>query len=354
MILWQNLAGDIIYINYISPVRRISRRLTETFFKNYSTQLSNVFIEREKPYQTIGQQNMKETTQLAIILINWNNATDTLRCLSMISLWPGLDAKVFVVDNASSDEDLLLLRKAEYRFQLIINETNRGYSGGNNAGIAEALEQKYPYIMLLNSDASVSETCIKQLLECMLNSPEVGVTGPLLEEGGRDYAGGRNIGIYSRTRIPYESETKSPALLAVDYVPGTALIARREVFEKVGLLEEEFFFSGEIADLCRRAQSAGLKCAIYTGCRASHTPDTSSIMRETIYNYYTLRNRFLFIRRHFRNTKIVWSMRWIVGGFIQIIIALLKGKRMRARALWLGLRDGVAGKFGDGNAQFIY
>lgn len=297
---------------------------------------------------------MKEAKQLAIILINWNNATDTLRCLSMVSHWSGLDSKVFVVDNASSDEDLLLLRKAESRFQLIINETNQGYSGGNNAGITEALEQGYPYIMLFNSDASVSETCIKQLLECMRHSPELGVIGPLLEEGGRNYAGGRNIGIYSSTRNPYESENKNPALLAVDYVPGTALIARKEVFEKVGLLEEEFFFSGEIADLCRKAQLAGLKCAIYTGCRASHTPDTNSFMRETIYNYYTLRNRFLFIRLHFRNTKIFWSLRWVIGGLIQIIIALLKGKRMRARALWLGLRDGVAGKFGDGNAQFIY
>ena len=297
---------------------------------------------------------MKESNQLAIILINWNNATDTLRCLSMISLWSGLDAKVFVVDNGSSHEDLLLLRKTESRFQLIINKTNQGYSGGNNAGIVEALEQGHPYIMLLNSDASVSETCLKQLLECMSHSPELGVIGPVLEEGGGNYAGGRNIGIYSSTRIPYKSENKNPALLAVDYVPGTALIARKEVFKKVGLLEEEFFFSGEIADLCRRAQLAGLKCAIYTGCRASHTPDTSSIMRETIYNYYTLRNRFLFIRRHFRNTKVFWSLRWVIGGLIQIIIALLTGKRMRARALWLGLRDGIAGKFGDGNGQFIY
>ena len=296
---------------------------------------------------------MNEDTQLAIIIINWNKAPDTLHSLSMISKWSGLKAEVIVVDNGSSHEDLSLLRKAGPRFQLVINTTNRGYAGGNNAGITKALDEGFPYIMLLNSDATISERCVKQLLECMKYSPDLGVLGPLLEEGGKNYAGGRNIGIYSRTRIPYDPKDSDSELLIVDYVPGSVLLARREAFEKVGLLEEEFFFSGEIADFCRRVQLARLKCAVYTGCLASHTPDIDSTMRETLYNYYTLRNRFLFIRRHFRYSKFFWNMRWVLEGIEQIIIALLKRRKKRAHALWLGLRDGVSGRFGDRNAQFI-
>jgi len=296
---------------------------------------------------------MNKDTQLAIIIINWNRAPDTLHCLSMISLWSNLKAEVVVVDNGSSHEDRSLLRKAESRFQLIINTTNRGYAGGNNEGITKALDEGFPYIMLLNSDATISERCVKQLLECMKRSPDLGVLGPLLEEGGRNYAGGRNIGIYSRTRIPYEPRDSDSELLTVDYVPGSVLLARRETFQKVGLLDEEFFFSGEVADFCRRVQLAGLKCAVYTGCSASHTPDIDSAMRETLYNYYTLRNRFLFIRRHFHYTKFFWGLRWVLEGFVQIVIALLKRRRKRAHALWLGLRDGVSGRFGDRNAQLI-
>ena len=296
---------------------------------------------------------MNDDTQLAVIIINWNKAPETLRCLSVISEWSVHKAEVIVVDNGSSHEDLSLLRKAGSRFQLISNETNRGYAGGNNAGITKALEEGIPYIMLLNSDATISESCVKQLLECMKHLPDLGVLGPLLEEGGRNYAGGRNVGIYSRTRIPYEPKDSDSELLIVDYVPGSVLLARREVFEKVGLLEEEFFFSGEVADFCRRVQLAGLKCAIYIGGSASHTPDMASTMRETLYNYYTLRNRFLFIRRHFKYTKFFWGLRWVLDGIVQIIIALLKRRRKRAHALWLGLRDGVSGRFGDRNAQFI-
>jgi len=296
---------------------------------------------------------MDKETQLAIIIINWNKALETLNCLSTISRWSGLKVEVIVVDNGSSHEDLSLLRSAESRFQLTVNETNRGYAGGNNAGITKALNEGFPYIMLLNSDATISECCVKQLLDCMKHSLDLGVLGPLLEEGGSNYAGGRNIGVYSRTRILYEPHENDSELLAVDYVPGSVLLARREAFEKAGLLDEEFFFSGEIADFCRRVQLAGHKCAVYTGCRASHRPDMDTTMRETLYNYYTLRNRFLFIRRHFRYAKFFWSLRWTLDGMVQIVIALLKGKRKRAHALWLGLRDGVTGRFGDQNAQFI-
>lgn len=296
---------------------------------------------------------MNEDTRLAIIIISWNNALDILHSLYMISGWSRLKAEVIVVDNGSSDEDLSLLQNAKSQFQLIINETNRGYAGGNNAGITKALDEGFPYIMLLNSDATISESCVKQLLVCMDHSSDLGMLGPLLEEGRRSYAGGRNIGIYSRTRIPYEPKYSDSELLIVDYVPGSVLLARREAFEKVGLLDEEFFFSGEVADFCRRVQSAGLKSAVYIGCRALHTPDLNSTMRETLYNYYTLRNRFLFIRRHFRYTKYFWGLRWVLEGIKQIAIALLKRRRKRAHALWLGLQDGVSGRFGDRNAQII-
>ncbi len=279
---------------------------------------------------------MNKDPQLAIVIINWNKAQEVLHCVHTISSWNELKAEIIVVDNGSSPEEASLLLNSKFRFQLIINERNRGYTGGNNIGISKALAGGFSYIMLLNSDATISEHCLRQLLE-----------------GGRNYAGGRNIGIHSMTRIRYNPQMSNSELINVDYVPGSVLLARREAFEKAGLLDEDFFFSGEIADFCKRVQLRGLKCAVFTGCRASHAPDADSTMRDTLYSYYTLRNRFLFIRRHFRYSTLFWSMRWVVEGIEQIMIALLKGNRARAHALWLGLRDGVLGKYGDRNAQFI-
>ncbi len=295
---------------------------------------------------------MDPTPELVIILVNWNSSGSTLGTLAMISGWERLKPEIIVVDNNSPDDDLARLMNGRSSFRLIRNDTNLGYAGGNNAGISLALDEGFQFIMLLNSDALITEDCVKHLLECLKRSPVTGVVGPLVKEHGKVRAGGRNIGIYSNTRIPYGPKTSSPALNAVDYVPGTALIARREAFEKAGLLDEEYFFSGEIADFCTRLRSRGLQCTIYSGCMATHLADNDPAVRETIYSYYTLRNRFLFVRRHFRFVKGLLFLRWIAEGIIRITLALAAGRSKHARALRMGLRDGISGRFGDQNDLF--
>jgi len=295
---------------------------------------------------------MDKNWGLAVIILNWNNAVSTLECLSMISAWSGLKVEVIIVDNGSSEEDLSRLSGLNQGFALIKNKTNKGFAGGNNAGITFALEKGFSYIMLLNSDAMIQKQCIMKLLEYMNQDPIIGVLGPLIEEKGRVFAGGRNIGVYSNTRIPYKPENGDTAFREVDYVPGTVLLARGDAFRKAGLLDEEFFFSGEIADFCRRVRLSGLKCAVYQKCQAIHAPDNELTARETLYNYYTLRNRFLFVRNHFRYSKNIFILRWIAAGVMQILLARISGRRTRADALWLGLKDGISGRFGDRNDQF--
>jgi GT2 family glycosyltransferase len=295
---------------------------------------------------------MTPSSRLAIILINWNSAGDTLRALDMISGWERLNPGVIVVDNGSRDDDLAMLREAGNDFRLVLNNSNRGYAGGNNEGISLALREGYHFIMLLNSDAVVEEECVARLLACLAGTPGLGVAGPLLEEHGRISAGGRNIGIYSDTRIPVEKADTTPFLRPVDYVPGTLLIARREAFETTGLLDEDYFFSGEVADFCTRVRAGGLGCAVYSGCVATHTPDTGSAVRDTLYNYYTLRNRFLFVKRNFRFSRGFFFLRWVAGGIVRIALATAAGKKDRARAFRLGLRDGATGRFGDRNDLF--
>ena len=270
----------------------------------------------------------------------------------MVSTWSGVNATIIIVDNGSSREDLNRLSGLDQEFILINNDINLGYAGANNSGITLAREMGFSNIMLLNSDALIEGPCVTQLLECLDQFPGVGVVGPLIREHSRIFAGGRNIGVYSNTRIPYTQKKEGTKLFEVDYVPGTVLLAREAAFEKASLMDEEFFFSGEVADFCRRVQSAGLRCAVYEGCQAIHAPDEESMTRETLYNYYNLRNRFLFVQKHFRYSKHVFILRWVAGGTVQILLALINGRKERANALWLGLKDGISGRFGDRNDQF--
>ena len=295
---------------------------------------------------------MEKNLQLAVILINWNCAADTIKSIGSISLWSRLKAGIFVVDNFSSPEDILLLEQSGLSYHLIKNNSNLGYAGACNRGIEIAIGEGYHSVMLLNPDAFVGETCVIKLLEFVEQNSRIGVIGPLLDEGGEIYSGGRNIGIYSGTRIRHTSEHKESQLLEADYVPGTVLVARKDVFLSIGYLDEKYFFSGEIADFCWRAWSAGLTCVVYTGCQAAHLKNIDPRLRETLYNYYILRNRFLFIRKNFNNAKIIFGLRWVISGWIQILIAVIKRKPDRARALWLGLKDGIRGVYGDRNDRF--
>jgi GT2 family glycosyltransferase len=191
---------------------------------------------------------------MAIVIINWNKAQEVLHCVHTISSWNELKAEIIVVDNGSSPEEASLLLNSKFRFQLIINERNRGYTGGNNIGISKALAGGFSYIMLLNSDATISEHCLRQLLECISHSPELGVVGPLLDEGERNYAGGRNIGIHSMTRIRYNPQMSNSELINVDYVPGPFFLPEGRSLRKLACSSRNFF-------LVERLQTSARECS---------------------------------------------------------------------------------------------
>lgn len=289
--------------------------------------------------QTGGQE-----IRLAVVLLNWNHSVETLNALSQIRSW-NLCPLIIVVDNASTENEREILQEKAEGTVLIQNSENRGYAGGNNVAIQIALEKGCEYILLLNADAEVSEACIKSLLSILDNNHDISLIGPLLKEGEVLYAGGRDIGIYSNTRIPYRDGRTGQQIISVDYIPGTVFLVKSEVFRTIGSLSEDYFFSGEIADFCRRSRDEGYRCAIYTGCTAIHHIDGST-WRDFIYPYYSLRNRFLYVRRHGKYIYLLF-FRWWAHGMLHKTFAYVRGNRQLACALDLAMKDGIQGIYGD-------
>lgn len=288
----------------------------------------------------------EQETSLAVILLNWNHSSETLDALSRLRSWNKLNPRIIVVDNASSEQERDILLDQANGENIVLNSENRGFAGGNNDGIRKALEEGDTYILLLNVDAEVTEDVIVSLRSILRNNPDIGIIGPLIQEGESIFAGGRDIGIYSNTRIPYLRENMDEEVVAVDYVPGMVFLARSDVFQKTGLLSEDFFFSGEIADLCRRCRDEGFSCAIHTKSRAVHHVEGGK-MRNLIYPYYTLRNRFLYIRKHARYMRVVLFARWWASGVFYGTIAYVRGNRGLACALYLAVKDGIQGTYGN-------
>jgi GT2 family glycosyltransferase len=223
---------------------------------------------------------------------------------------------------------------------------NLGYGGGNNLGISRALDEGVEYVLLLNTDADITADSVGRLLELLDTQPEISIIGPVIEEGDdlatQHLVGGRDIARHAFTRNAalHGDVRKLSNDLAhpVDHVSGAIFLVRTSVLKEIGLLDEQYFFSGEIADLCKRARDQGHKICVHLEVVARHnTHFTPKHLRETLYVYYGLRNRFLYIKKHHPVTALVYFVYWTSVGLVGVTRAALQGKIPRARALSLAM-----------------
>lgn len=314
---------------------------------------------------------------LAVVILNWNQAAATIRCVEAVAAWTQVASDIWVVDNASQDGSRDLIPKQCPTAQVLASDTNLGFAGGNNLALRRILSSRSDVVLLLNNDAVIAEDQVQHLLTELETHPRLGTVGPLLDErrglssqkrfaqAGKEQvftAGGRDIAHHLGTRHACSAEDL-PALIAthrlldVDYVPGTVALVRAEVFRTVGLFDEDYFFSGEMADFCRRARAKGWTSAICTRAWAKHTPGGGA--RSTLYRYYTLRNRFLYIRKFYPawsginpSRRALFACLWSIVGLVMASRSLIQGRPAEARAAWCALRDGLTGRFGNRNALF--
>jgi GT2 family glycosyltransferase len=206
---------------------------------------------------------------------------------------------------------------------------------------------------LLNNDARVDQTSVAQLLATLQANRQIGLVGPLLfdaEEPDRMLsAGGKNIALHVNSHVLQVPQ--DIPFYSVDYIPGTVVMVRPDVFRAAGLLDEDYFFGGEMADFCARARQCGYTSAIDTRARATHSVARSSDIREKLHIYYVFRNRFLFVRKFYRLGRLALYAFWVVYGLATSFKADLLGQHTKARAIRVGIVDGLMGRFGGQNER---
>ncbi|MBU4366052.1 MAG: glycosyltransferase family 2 protein [Verrucomicrobia bacterium] len=307
---------------------------------------------------------------VAVVILNWNQAAATIRCVEAVAAWTHVAPDIWVVDNASQDGSRDLIPKQCPTAHVLASDSNLGFAGGNNLALRRILSAQSDVVLLLNNDAVITEDQVQHLLTELETHPCLGLVGPLLDErrglparsapakAGLQQvfiAGGRDIARHLGTRHE-EKAADLPALIAthrlldVDYVPGTVALIRAEVFRIVGLFDEDYFFSGEMADFCRRAGVQGYASAVCPHAWATHEPGGGA--RSTLYRYYTLRNRFLYIRKFNPSRRALYACLWSAVALAMAARSLIQGRPVEARAAWRALRDGLAGRFGNRNALF--
>jgi GT2 family glycosyltransferase len=241
--------------------------------------------------------------KVACIFVTWNSEQFVDDSIGQAHRFVAPE-DIIVVDNGSIDRTVELLNRNYPHITLHQLPLNTGFSGGNNYGMREALKSGYEAVMLLNVDTIIEEDFVTPCAQVLHDHPDVGVVGPVVLDADKDNViqseGGRiRLAI---SEFPYRNRGRTykrrSGLTDVGYVLGAALMVRREVIERIGYLDEDYFPAyGEEADFCLRARKSGYRCVVNHGCAIRHIGEQSSGGRQKAFNRLSV-HRFYFAIKH--------------------------------------------------------
>lgn len=195
-------------------------------------------------------------SSIAAVVLNWNGAEDSLRCINALKQQT-LSCKIIAVDNGSTDDFAASIKK-DSSVVLIENSKNLGFAGGVNTGIRYALKNNFEWIALINNDALPEKTWLEELYEIGKHDKDIGiVTGKLIRTNGLlDSTGDQ----YSTWGLPHPRGRDQKDIGQYQNVQkvfgasGGASLYRSTMLADVGLFDEDFFAYYEDVDISFRAR----------------------------------------------------------------------------------------------------
>lgn len=296
---------------------------------------------------------------VAIVVLNWNNAQDTLACLTSLAALDYPRCKILVVDNGSTDDSVARIRDSFPQVTILETGENLGYAGGNNTGIRHALEHGADLVCILNNDVTVEPGFLAPLVSALKGRPDVGIVTPLVAEqacASRIWALGsavnwRNAAVTRGHAGEPVASWFQHTPFEVDIASGTAMLVRAEVFQRCGLLDEEFYLYYEESDWCLRVRQAGYRVLAVPASLVRHKVSATLGTTSPVIDYYMLRNHLRFIGRHWRGPRRSCLLARVVSReIVRLAVFTMKphdGKRIPHRdARLLALRDAGLRRWG--------
>ncbi len=281
---------------------------------------------------------------LSIIIVNYNVKEFLENLLnSIVPATVGIETEIFVIDNASSDGSKDIIEQKFPHVKCVWNRENLGFAKANNIGLKMATGKN---ILLLNPDTILNENTLKVMISFMDNHAEVGMAGcKILNPDGTlqlacrrgfpgpwtsfcKVSGLSNLfpqsRLFARYNLTYRDENQS---YEVDAISGSFMMIRKEVYDAIGGLDEDFFMYGEDLDLCYRVQKAGYKVYYVHETQIIHFKGEStkrSSVNDTANFYNAMR---LFVRKHFAAYLFVEAI-LMLGIAVRYSMAFIWRKRL--------------------------
>jgi len=246
------------------------------------------------------------------IVLNWNNLNDTAETITCLLNQVVNNHTIILVDNNSEQS---IRNEIITRFPGLIfinNESNLGYTGGNNIGIRYALQNGADIIIIANNDIYIDDRYLisKIVSDFIEHENKVSIIGPKLlhygqhnkvQEAGTTFFYANRDKCYLNDFMVKERDL-SERLRYFDGVTGAFMAVKKDVFEKIGLFDEKLFMYADETDFCYRAWANNLLIAVDDSLVVYHkgSIDGNKTFTKPLPVYYSTRNSLYFLKKHKR------------------------------------------------------
>jgi len=307
----------------------------------------------------------KTTTKVSIVILTLNNKKlieEELKLFNKLNT-SGLDMEIVIVDNASGDGTKELLEQVKLKnikIKVITNSKNEGFAIGNNQGLLYSMYRKPDYMLLLNDDMVFESNFLVDLVKFANKNTSFGIISPKIyfakgHEFHKDrytekdkgnviwYAGGSidwdNI-YTSHIGVDEVDRGQRDKTKVVDVASGAAVLIRKEVIDKIGLLDENLFLYWEDAEYSVRAKQNGIKVVYYPDVSLWHKVSIAAGGSGSSSNdYFLIRNRYYFAIKYAKSFRTKFAV------FRDTIKLMFFGRDWQKT----GARDGLIGRMGRGS-----
>lgn len=301
---------------------------------------------------------MSASDKIAVVIVNWNNWLDTVACIEwLVDVAPGgHELEIIIVDNGSTDASLENLRGHEAVTLLPLPE-NVGFAAGSNHGIRMALAAGAAYVLLLNNDTYARAEFLMPLLATFDQQPRAAIVCPKIRYAGETesvsghiwYAGGKfrhprligeMVGMDEVDLGQYDTEC------TVDFGVGCCMLIKSDLFHRIGLLDEAFFFYHEDADFSLRATQAGYEVWYQPAALVWHHVSRSTEENPGFRAFLYARSRPIFFVKHIRGLQWIPVLGLEVVRLVRTVArSLLQGRPGQGigylRGSWQGWRSAL-------------
>ncbi|MDR0207217.1 MAG: glycosyltransferase family 2 protein [Bacteroidales bacterium] len=287
--------------------------------------------------------------QLSIVIVNYNVKYYLLQCLQSVKkAIEGIETEVFVVDNASTDDSVKMLEEKFSWVNIISNTENVGFSCANNQAIKLAQGK---FILLLNPDTIVEEDTFKRCINFMEQTQDAGALGVKMINGegeflpeskralpipavafykifglSRLFPNSKRFGTY---HLKYLDNNQ---IQSVEVLSGAFMFLRKELLDKIGLLDETFFMYGEDIDLSYRIIKANYKNYYLPETKIIHYKGESTKKSSVNYVIVFYKAMQIFVKKHFTDKK-PFLLSWVYTFAIWLRASFAIGKRVLTSSL---------------------